>query len=339
MEVSSEFKAEKEEITDINTSNLSLSIYHQNDPVSVSQPTKLKINFEFLNSNTNELQENLKLQGPAQADETSRSQPMNLIQEFNCDEDSININRMGLRAEDPSIRLSSNQNQKPFPKKDTQISDYKAIKRRVLEKRVSEVDCIKETSKTNENSLYNRIKSSESRSGTPQQIVKKQKACNLSKPIKLTVSKKESKSSINAISYINNTHKKGRSANQAKHESANRIVDANKFALHDIGNLTYEAAKMSQLVNPSLEEPFDVRTAKDVKQRQEKSEKIKAKIQKFTPKITDNQKIETFNRLIKDANRRIEAHDSKESLINKISSTSKIKKVSKEEWQKTYNNR
>ena len=53
-------------------------------------------------------------------------------------------------------------------------------------------------------------------------------------------------------------------------------------------------------------------------------------------KIEEEERIKTFNRLIDDANRRLEAQNKIEEFRNDIFKTSDGKKISKKEWDDIY---
>lgn len=78
----------------------------------------------------------------------------------------------------------------------------------------------------------------------------------------------------------------------------------------------------------------------DVFKRQTKEQRLTNLIDKNKLKIHENKRIKAFNRLIEDANRRLEAHDKMEELKNKIDKGNKSHKKSiNENWGETYKNR
>jgi len=77
----------------------------------------------------------------------------------------------------------------------------------------------------------------------------------------------------------------------------------------------------------------------DVYKRQTKDERLDNLIEKNKVKIDESERIKTFNRLIDDANRRLEAQDKIEELRNNLNKTSDGKKISEKEWDDIYNKR
>jgi hypothetical protein len=89
------------------------------------------------------------------------------------------------------------------------------------------------------------------------------------------------------------------------------------------------------------DEDFMRRMLFDIFKRQTKDERINKLIEKNKVKITEEERIKTFNRLIEDANRRIEAQDQLEDLKNQINKTNNTnsKKYKDEEWEEIYEDR
>jgi hypothetical protein len=79
----------------------------------------------------------------------------------------------------------------------------------------------------------------------------------------------------------------------------------------------------------------------DIFKRQTKDERINKLIEKNKVKITEEERIKTFNRLIEDANRRIEAQDQLEDLKNQLlkNNNTNSKKYKDEEWEEIYEDR
>jgi len=77
----------------------------------------------------------------------------------------------------------------------------------------------------------------------------------------------------------------------------------------------------------------------DIFKRQTKEERLNKLIEKNKVKISEGERIKTFNRLIEDANRRIEAQDQLENLKNQIQKNSSFKKYKEEEWDEIYEER
>ena len=80
----------------------------------------------------------------------------------------------------------------------------------------------------------------------------------------------------------------------------------------------------------------------DVYKRQSKNERRKKLIEQNKIKINEVQRIKAFNRLIEDANRRIEAQENIENLQGKLSSNlvaPSHKKYNYNQWDYIYKNR
>lgn len=79
----------------------------------------------------------------------------------------------------------------------------------------------------------------------------------------------------------------------------------------------------------------------DIFKRQTKEERLNKLIEKNKVKISESERIKTFNRLIEDANRRIEAQDQLEDLKNQIQKNDNrsFKKYKDEEWDEIYEER
>ena len=78
----------------------------------------------------------------------------------------------------------------------------------------------------------------------------------------------------------------------------------------------------------------------DIFKRQTKELRLNKLIEKNKKKINESEKIKTFNRLIEDANRRIEAQDQLEEMKNQVQiNNPNIKKYKDEEWEEIYEDR
>ena len=78
-----------------------------------------------------------------------------------------------------------------------------------------------------------------------------------------------------------------------------------KFEKYNLTNLSYKISKETKLVNQG--NSFLKRNAHDITQRINKRNIINEKLEETKPRINLQQQVNTFNRLIKDANRRHEA--------------------------------
>ena len=80
----------------------------------------------------------------------------------------------------------------------------------------------------------------------------------------------------------------------------------------------------------------------DIYKRQLKEDRINKLVDQNKIKIDEDERIKTFNRLIEDANRRLEAQENMENMKNKLEediTAGPHKKYSQEEWKEIYNKR
>jgi len=78
----------------------------------------------------------------------------------------------------------------------------------------------------------------------------------------------------------------------------------------------------------------------DIFKRQTKDVRLEKLIEKNKVTIHEHERIKTFNRLIEDANRRIEAQDQMEDKRIQLEKTNvNNKKYKFEEWEEIYNDR
>lgn len=89
------------------------------------------------------------------------------------------------------------------------------------------------------------------------------------------------------------------------------------------------------------EEDFMKRMLFDVFKRQTKDQRLKQILEKSKPKIDENNRIKAFNRLIEDANRRLEAQDKLNDLKENLIKNSIIDKktISIKDWEDIYKNK
>jgi hypothetical protein len=77
----------------------------------------------------------------------------------------------------------------------------------------------------------------------------------------------------------------------------------------------------------------------DVFIRQTKEERLNKLVEKSKVKMDESERIKTFNRLIEDANRRMDALDNMEYLKNKLDEHAPGKKYTTEDWNQIYDQR
>lgn len=78
----------------------------------------------------------------------------------------------------------------------------------------------------------------------------------------------------------------------------------------------------------------------DIFKRQTKEERLNKLIEKNKVKISESERVKTFNRLIEDANRRIEAQDQIEEMkMQLMKNQGNLKKYKNDEWEEIYEER
>ena len=130
--------------------------------------------------------------------------------------------------------------------------------------------------------------------------------------------------------------------NLSKQNSLKNILTNNQYNNQDTNELTISIMKDYSQLNINKDEKFLNRMQFDVNRRQYKNERIKKLIEQNKRKIDEVQRIKAFNRLIEDANRRIEAQENLENLKDKLNVNliaPPIKKYNYEEWENVYKNR
>lgn len=113
-----------------------------------------------------------------------------------------------------------------------------------------------------------------------------------------------------------------------------------KFAQYDTQQLCYELVKEYAHLKIDKDEVFMRRMLFDIFKRQTKEERLEKLIEKNKVKIHEHERIKTFNRLIEDANRRMEAQDQMEEMKIQIERANvNNKKYKFDEWEEIYNDR
>ena len=116
----------------------------------------------------------------------------------------------------------------------------------------------------------------------------------------------------------------------------------NFFQNFDIQALTYSLNKDYNQLHISKDEKFLERMKFDVYKRQIREDRINKLIEQNKPTIDEEERIKAFNRLIEDANRRIEAQENLENMKNKLEediTQAPSKKYKAEEWDDIYKKR
>jgi len=104
--------------------------------------------------------------------------------------------------------------------------------------------------------------------------------------------------------------------------------------------LGYDLIKEYSHLKIDKEEEFLQRMLFDTFKRQTKTDRLEKLIDKYKVKIDESERVKAFNRLIIDANRRIEAQENMELLKSKLEEgPPSQKKYSEEEWDEIYEQR
>ena len=120
-------------------------------------------------------------------------------------------------------------------------------------------------------------------------------------------------------------------------------IDTSIYENFNIQKQRYNWQKTYLYLHPDINESFMKRMEFDVYKRHIKEKEIDKLIEENKIKIEEEKRQKTFNRLIKDANRRIEAMDNMEKMKNKLNNNDIIeepmKKYTDEQWKKIYEER
>lgn len=140
------------------------------------------------------------------------------------------------------------------------------------------------------------------------------------------------------------------SINQIINESADKRIHNsqfldkdNHFGQYDIQQLTYDLVKEYSHLKIDKDESFMRRMLFDIFKRQTKDERMTKLIEKNKVKIDENDRVKTFNRLIEDANRRLEAQEKMDKMKDKLNEYSLSgngnRRYKEEEWEEIYEDR
>lgn len=178
-------------------------------------------------------------------------------------------------------------------------------------------------------------------------------------PEKYSPSKKTSKILFNKSEILSKSNKKPKTKNKMSkllNSTNNNIshitrakttinnLDTSKFENFNIQNQLYAWQKTYLCLHPDIDNSFMKRMEFDVYKRKIKEKEINKLIEDNKLKIEEEQRTKAFNRLYKDANRRIEAMGNLEKVKsilnnNNIISEEPLKKYSDEQWKKIYEER
>lgn len=115
---------------------------------------------------------------------------------------------------------------------------------------------------------------------------------------------------------------------------------AKHYENYDLTNLNYDLVKEYSHLKIDKNEEFMKRMLFDIFKRQTKGERLEKILEKNKVKLNENDRIKTFNRLIEDANRRIEAQEKIDDLKAKLQKGNEDEKnYSSKEWEEIYQQR
>ena len=166
-----------------------------------------------------------------------------------------------------------------------------------------------------------------------------------------------SKPNTNNINNISSMNKKLYTDNNNQNKSNNNSItlsrvskaktslsnyDNSKFENYNIEKMRYNFVKDYSYIHVDKAEKFLNRMQFDIHKRQLKEDRINELVEQNKVRIDEDERISAFNRLISDANRRLEAQENLENMKNKLSEdliNNEKKKYSNEVWNEIYNKR
>ena len=114
--------------------------------------------------------------------------------------------------------------------------------------------------------------------------------------------------------------------NKIKTSKSNLYFNKKNYEFYNIQKLKYDLTKDYNLLHIDKDENFMERMKFDIYKRQIREDRINKLIEEYKIKIDENDRIKAFNRLIEDANRRIEAQVNLEIMKNKLDKDDKNNK-------------
>ena len=128
----------------------------------------------------------------------------------------------------------------------------------------------------------------------------------------------------------------------SKTKTSSSNYDNTKYENYNLEKMRYNFLKEYSNIHLDKSENFLKRMKFDICKRQMKEHKINELIDQNKAKMDEEERIEAFNRLISDANRRLEAQENLENMKNKLSEdliNNEKKKYSDEIWNEIYKKR
>ena len=118
--------------------------------------------------------------------------------------------------------------------------------------------------------------------------------------------------------------------------------DNSKFNNYNIQQMRYDFLKDYSYLHINKDEEFLQRMQFDIYKRQFREDRINKLVDQNKVKLDEDERIKAFNRLIEDANRRLEAQENMENMKNKLEediTAGPQKKYTEKEWKEIYNKR
>jgi hypothetical protein len=126
--------------------------------------------------------------------------------------------------------------------------------------------------------------------------------------------------------------------NTRLHKSSNSIYDHQRIKHYNIEGSVYDFVKAQDKIKVGKDDgTFMKRMVLDVFIRQTKDKRLNEMLEKRRIKIDEAEKIKAFNRLLEDANRRMEALDNLESVKLSMEEPLPDKKITYEQFLDLYN--
>lgn len=160
----------------------------------------------------------------------------------------------------------------------------------------------------------------------------------------------DDESEITAQTYSNNNN--NLIPNSQFSNIATTLEDIFKATIHqmklnnktqvDIDQCCYDFSKEISRLKINKETSFQIRMIFDICKRQLKEKELERIIERCKIKVDESIRAKRFNRLIEDANRRLEVHDQLESMKGKLDEEivmPSIKKYKDQQWNEIYNER
>lgn len=146
------------------------------------------------------------------------------------------------------------------------------------------------------------------------------------------------------IDLVNNSKQKD-STNYNSLNNSKSYKSSPKYQQFDLQNVTYTLMKDFCQLKIRKEEKFMERMKFDIYKRQIKEEKVNELVDKNKLHISEVERIKGFNRLISDANRRIEAQDNLNKMKERLRendpffSSNTSRRYNNDEWNEIYDKR